>query len=127
MMTSEFPWPMEKQRRSRVDWHAFLPERWATQQIAWERHRTACALRKMGLTYKEIGARFGCGAHNARLLCFKGQRQRKKQPVMDRAAYTGADKPVDRKTAMKFLRSLSVFSQAVAFARTGMVRDIIKC
>lgn len=50
---------LEKQRRSRVDWDALLPNDIAVQQIAYERRATVVAMRKSGMTLKAIGEQFG--------------------------------------------------------------------
>lgn len=52
-------WPMEKQRRSNVDWEAILPSHVATLQIAFERRATVRAMHATGMTFADIGIRFG--------------------------------------------------------------------
>lgn len=60
-------WAEEKLRRSNVDWHALLPEDVADRQVEWERQKTALAMRVAGITYREIGEKFGIGTQRARL------------------------------------------------------------
>ena len=52
-------WSNEKQRRSRVDWFAILPDDVAEMQMAWERRQTALAMHNSGLKQKEIAELFG--------------------------------------------------------------------
>jgi len=52
-------WLGEKQRRSRVDWFAIVPEEIAVAQVAWERRQTALAMQDAGMKQGQIAELFG--------------------------------------------------------------------
>jgi len=52
-------WSVEKQRRSRVDWFAIVPEEVAVEQVGWERRQTALAMYDAGMKQGQIAELFG--------------------------------------------------------------------
>jgi hypothetical protein len=66
-------WPMNKQRRSNVDWLSLVPERVAHEQMLWERCATAAEMRRAGLTYKRIGECLGVTGGRARQLTARAE------------------------------------------------------
>jgi hypothetical protein len=81
----------EKQRRSNIDWHEYLPRHLVPQQISFERCSTAAAMRAIGMKYREIGDAFGVTVERARQMVFKGDRlaKRTKWPTPAEGLYAG--------------------------------------
>lgn len=52
-------WPQNKQRRSNIDWHSLVPKSIADKQCKYERGATIALMRAQGMSYTEIGRKFG--------------------------------------------------------------------
>lgn len=74
-------WPMEKQRRSSIDWYALVPDDVAYDQIRWERRQTVRAMREAGMTQKEIGLRFDLTKESIRQYEVHAHRSAASSPV----------------------------------------------
>ena len=70
-------WPLEKQRRCRIDWEYLLSPSDARIQESFERSATVLAMRESGLKFHEIGEMFGVGVERARQLWKVGERRRR--------------------------------------------------
>jgi hypothetical protein len=78
-------------RRSRIDWSELIDNPVTVErQVRWERQTTALAMRKAGLTYREIGERMGMTGSNARILVWRAE-SRKPGAVSPAEAFMNAD------------------------------------
>ena len=57
-----------------IDWHNLMPPLDAKAQTSWERRRMAARMRQAGLTFVEIGTKFGVGPERARQIVAAGER-----------------------------------------------------
>lgn len=60
-----------------MKWRNVLPDPVAKAQETWDRQRAALRMRDLGMTYREIGARFGVTHESARHLALSADRRRK--------------------------------------------------
>jgi hypothetical protein len=72
---TEAPWPLEKQRRSRIDWHSLLDPAIADMQISYERRKTVLALYAEGHNYTAIAHLFGLTPSRISKMAKDGSRQ----------------------------------------------------
>jgi len=74
------PSRLARTRRSRTDWEALTGDDYlARSQVAWERSQTALAMRRAGLSSKEMGHRFGVSVTRVRQIVAKAERVAKRQ------------------------------------------------
>jgi orotate phosphoribosyltransferase-like protein len=75
------PLPINKQRRSNIEWAGLVPDNIASEQEAFERGSTAIAMQRAGFTFQEIADAFGVSNSRAQQLAAKASSKIEMSPV----------------------------------------------